>query len=332
MLNSRSRIGLRGGAALALVTAVAIAVIAGPAAAQAPSLACGDVVSHDVVLTASLTGCSSGLVIGADDVTIDLNGHSIQGTAVEGSVGVEAVGRSDVTVRNGTIRGFAIGVQLVDTVRSVASELRFAATGVAVSVAHSEFLLPVDANVVSGNVVFRPETGIRLFGTGDRVDSNTIAGASGPGIFCRGGGVTLTFRTRISGNRVTGSREGISQLNCGADVLQNSVMGNSGDGILQIDSIGTVVGNSANVNGGTGIRSIDSHARFIQNTTNANAGDGLFFSDFLADHGPFFEVTGHRAFANGGYGVFTSLLGVLDGGGNRAIANRAGQCVGISCS
>ena len=36
MLNSRSRIGLRGGAALALVASVAIAVITEPAAAQAP--------------------------------------------------------------------------------------------------------------------------------------------------------------------------------------------------------------------------------------------------------------------------------------------------------
>jgi hypothetical protein len=235
-------------------------------------------------------------------------------------------------VRNGTVRGFSVGVQFINTLRSVASGLRLSGTGVGVSIGHTTFLLPVDANVVMSNVVVGPAIGIRANGTGDRLRSNTVIGASGPGVACRGGGVTLTFRTQIAGNKVSGSNLGISQENCGADVLQNTVIGNTGDGILQVDSIGTVVGNTAMLNRGAGIRSIDSHARFVQNTTIGNVGDGLFFTDSFPDHGPFFEVTGHRAVANGGFGVFTPLLGVVDGGDNRAIANRAGQCVGISCA
>ena len=76
--------------------------------AQAQS--CGDTLVHDTTLAADLhctTGGLDALVIGASGITLDLGGHVLSGTL---SHGIDASGTSGVKVRNGTIRGFAVGV------------------------------------------------------------------------------------------------------------------------------------------------------------------------------------------------------------------------------
>ena len=41
---------------------------------------CGDTITADTTLDSDLTGCpNNGIVIGADDITLDLNGHTISG-------------------------------------------------------------------------------------------------------------------------------------------------------------------------------------------------------------------------------------------------------------
>ncbi|MGZ8648724.1 MAG: hypothetical protein ACXW08_08870, partial [Solirubrobacteraceae bacterium] len=65
---------------LGVAAALALAA-AGPASASPkPTLQCGQTVTHSVKLKADLTDCpGNGLVIGANDVTVDLNGHTIDG-------------------------------------------------------------------------------------------------------------------------------------------------------------------------------------------------------------------------------------------------------------
>jgi hypothetical protein len=70
------------------------------------------------LLTADLTVSSPGvnaIEIQADNVTLDLGGHSIAGPgSSEGSFGVSASARTGVTVRNGTVAGFGYCVYLGD--------------------------------------------------------------------------------------------------------------------------------------------------------------------------------------------------------------------------
>ena len=48
--------------------------------AQAKVLHCGDVITANTKLTSDLVNCpDNGLVIGADNITLDLNGHVIDG-------------------------------------------------------------------------------------------------------------------------------------------------------------------------------------------------------------------------------------------------------------
>src|SRR6187397_2115134 len=69
--------------ALPLIAALAAcAASSSIALGQEPGtgIACGDTITADTTLDRDLTGCrSNGLVIGADDITLDLNGHTISG-------------------------------------------------------------------------------------------------------------------------------------------------------------------------------------------------------------------------------------------------------------
>jgi parallel beta-helix repeat protein len=111
-------------APLRLLPVIALLALSGVAAAAGQSppagLECGDTITADTVLDHDLTGCpSNGLVIGANNITLDLHGHTISG---DGKlvrrcprqqicdVGVANDDRSGVTVRNGSVRGFAMGV------------------------------------------------------------------------------------------------------------------------------------------------------------------------------------------------------------------------------
>src|SRR5438093_1213584 len=98
-------------AALVGSLVAAFMVLVPLAAHPALALTCGDHVTSDTTLTADLSGCgSSGLVIDADHITIDLNGYSITGTGGPGSDGILCSGHTGISiidsVGTGSISGF----------------------------------------------------------------------------------------------------------------------------------------------------------------------------------------------------------------------------------
>ena len=74
---------------------------------------CGSTVDSSVTLDADLT-CTdtTGLVIGSDKVTVNLNGHTITDTlgGGDGETGIAINGYSKVKIKNGTIENFARGI------------------------------------------------------------------------------------------------------------------------------------------------------------------------------------------------------------------------------
>ena len=134
-------------AVLCALAATALIVLAcgsedgGPAAAEAtvetaPTSAatldprpvkCGDEIASHTVLANDLTCPDDALVITADGVRLDLNGHVISGPGrgpwvwphrALFSVGVKALGRTGVWIGNGTVRNFATGFLLDATTDS----------------------------------------------------------------------------------------------------------------------------------------------------------------------------------------------------------------------
>jgi parallel beta-helix repeat protein len=89
-------------------------------ASQADHVSCGETITADTTLASDLVDCPNhGIVIGADDITLDLNGHTVGGNGepVEScpedefcDVGLLNDGHDGVTVRDGSVREFAFGV------------------------------------------------------------------------------------------------------------------------------------------------------------------------------------------------------------------------------
>ena len=85
-----------------------------PGDASARHLQCGERVTEDVRLDSDLRDCPGvGLAIDADGVTIDLAGHTIDGTGRGTGIvnGYGGDGNRGALVRNGTVTGFKVGVR-----------------------------------------------------------------------------------------------------------------------------------------------------------------------------------------------------------------------------
>ena len=116
---------------IAVGVAVAASALAGfldssDTATGAPQPHCGATITTDTTLHRDLVNCpNNGIVIGANNVTLDLNGHRIQGDGVEFrgcdpqaeicDSGVVNDGHDGVTVRDGRVRGFGVGVLIGTT-------------------------------------------------------------------------------------------------------------------------------------------------------------------------------------------------------------------------
>jgi large repetitive protein len=107
---------------LAVVVAGGAALPASTASAKdgLTTVHCGQTLTHSVKLANDLTDCpGDGLVIGADGITVDLNGHMIDGTVTQTGCDFPAApragidnlaGHDGVTITGGTIQQFDSGV------------------------------------------------------------------------------------------------------------------------------------------------------------------------------------------------------------------------------
>ena len=111
--------------ALALVSALAVSLFgtaAFPGTAAAAPLPCGTVITRSTTLTADVGPCpGDGLIIGANNVVLNLNGHTLSGTGGSSGVtaGIRLPMRTGVQIlggsaggSKGTVTGFAAGVFL----------------------------------------------------------------------------------------------------------------------------------------------------------------------------------------------------------------------------
>jgi large repetitive protein len=88
--------------------------------ARAVHVSCGARITTDTTLDNDLLNCSNnGIVIGADDITLDLNGHTVAGNGhpvkpcPKGEfcdVGLSNDGHDGVAIRNGSVHDFGVGV------------------------------------------------------------------------------------------------------------------------------------------------------------------------------------------------------------------------------
>jgi hypothetical protein len=126
-------------------------------------------------LTGSLTvpALTNGINVKAAGVTIDLNGFSIiaPGTPGSSTFGINASAKSEVTVENGTVRGFGdAGVSTADN--GIVRNVHAIANGIGIQCSGN-------ACVISGNTANNNTSyGINCSGIGCLISGNTLFGNS----------------------------------------------------------------------------------------------------------------------------------------------------------
>jgi len=258
---------LRKTAVLAALTLLPLAGTVGTAGAAV--LSCGAVVSVDTVLENDVGPCENGgLVIGANNVTLDLNAHQVFGRPGPGDgIGILALGRTGVTIRNGTVHNFDGGVAIEggsgNRVQYITARDNIGRSGVT-RVGDGIAVLSSRNNTIFGNNVINngPFGGIGVYSeidsdhpratsgvsSGNLIDSNTVVNnrisRSGAVTDTDNDGIRIepgTMRNTIQNNRVTGNGlDGIALFNRSSDnvIRHNNSSGNGlrtsarrGDGI-----------------------------------------------------------------------------------------------------
>lgn len=157
---------------------------------------CGDYVASNVVLTQNLE-CNSGriaLEVVSNNVTIDLNGFTLSGSRE--LVGVRVIGYDNLTVQNGSIKGFWAGINSFNSNKLNVSNTTFYEVGngvilsqgnnariqgndfiktrsTAISITVPNKGHTANQNLISRNEFYRVRGGISI--CGDQADKNVIS-------------------------------------------------------------------------------------------------------------------------------------------------------------
>jgi parallel beta-helix repeat protein len=108
-----------------VLASASLAIFGRAGDAAASHVSCGDTITADTTLDSDLMDCpGDGIVIGADGITLDLGGHTIDGADPnQTNHGIFGYPRSGVTITNGSVYEFWTGIELVggsgNTVRDV---------------------------------------------------------------------------------------------------------------------------------------------------------------------------------------------------------------------
>jgi parallel beta-helix repeat protein len=244
-------------AALIVTVAASVLVAAPPAEARAVQH-CGMRITHNFTLHRNLHNCpGDGLVVAANNITIKLAGHVVDGRYRRSTAGIRITGFHGVTVQGGVIRQFGKGVWLVrandnrilnNTITGSSDE------GVFTNETSSRPLIKGNRISWSGTRIHaRDADGIDARGNGVRAIANSIRHSNDDGIDVNGTGIL------IDGNTVSSSLHDGIDID-GRDVLvQNNVLtGNGDDGIRTSHTTArvTLINNITNANADLGIQAV----------------------------------------------------------------------------
>jgi len=253
---------------------VAVAVVAGASMAQTGGLSCGDTITTDTTLDGDLLDCpSNGIVIGADNITLDLGGHTVSGDGKPVrrcprrqicDFGVANDGHDGVTVRNGSLRGFAVGVYVgrarEDRVLDISSSQNTffgfvvfrsaqilvrgssgndnpAPDGDGMGVFESH-----DVRIVDNEFRRNAQPGIHVQASSDNLIKGNLISHSSPGISLGGERpADRADRNQIRRNRFVGNGAGVLLGRGNRNVIARNRLSRDGDGIAIENARGNLI-------------------------------------------------------------------------------------------
>jgi large repetitive protein len=224
---------------LVLALVVAGVTVLGAGSALASHIGCGDTITTDTTLDSDLVNCPNiGIVIGADNITLDLNGHIIDGDATpvdpcpEGEtcdVGVDnSAGHSGVTIEGGSVRQFSLGV-LVEggAARNRLHQLAVSdTTDVGIIVADSTDSVIDKTSMsdpgVNGLVLLDSQRAL--------VARNSVSGSTGYAVFMFG-----VDDSRIQHNKLDADQHGFLLGDSARNLVQHNAVSHTGGGIEVVE-------------------------------------------------------------------------------------------------
>ena len=247
------------------------------------------------------------IIVEVNDVTIDLMGYTLKGPGSGNGRGIYMWKRSNVEIRNGTVRDFGY----------------FGICEHAAGKGH---------RVISVRMLSNGQIGICLYGSGHLIKDCTAVENASHGIYA-GSGSTVTGNTVYknngigievgSGCTVTGNTAYENQnhgikAGTGSTIIGCTARTNIGNGIYS-DGLGTIADNTADRNGGHGIY-VNSGAVVARNSCSENTLDGIRGGDGNRIVG---NDCGGNGFGGDGAGIHVvSLRNVIEG--NTVLLNDRG--------
>ena len=228
-----------------LLLGVCLAIGAGWGSGAGANDLCGLTLTGNLRLDHDLVCAGDGLIVGADGIRVDLNGHSITGSGI--GTGIVVVGRTDVTIEGGVVQNFAVAIRLND------------ATGVVIR--HGEFagngeLLDMQAGTIGNSIkenVFRDSTvrAIMLRGNvrDNEIKNNTLIG-NRLGILVFAGADNEIKDNFVSGSSLAGIR--LNVFATGNVIKDNTIAASAAGFEFLVTPTGSAIGNELKANTITG--------------------------------------------------------------------------------
>jgi hypothetical protein len=250
----------------ALVALLLVGVAPEAQAAGVPFTGCGQVVTTSVFLTQNWS-CpgSSGIVVGASGISIDLKGFVLNGDRSSGHYGIDdSAGYDRITVRNGALRNFDYGffgpsqADSISIGKLVASGSNFDGIYIAgdnATISSSSGVgngfdgifvngdsAHIQSSVGSGNKTFE---GISVSGDNAKITSSNASGNGFDGLRVSGDFAKITSVT-ATGNHIF---EGILVQGDSLKISSSIASGNGNNGILLLGDAAVIKGVQAHGNG-----------------------------------------------------------------------------------
>jgi parallel beta-helix repeat protein len=328
-------------ATLAVILSLAVAgfvALTGAQAAKQPK--CGDTITTDTTLHKNLVNCpNNGIIIGADNITLDLNGHEVNGDGALVpdcpadefcDLGLLNDGHDGVTLKDGSVRQFAFGTVVVSSRHNRVVDMtvsRSDGTGIILFKSSRNRLI---RNVSRANGLQFDQGGIALNSSDHNLLKRNALRRNGDlGLF-----MEKSDHNRIRKNRMSRNPEGGIIAEGHGNVFGRNHIVRIGGGILITKITGHgAVGNVVRRNyvrgargDGISVDPVPKRTRIRRNRVRGSGGDGIDVGTRST------KLTSNRVRRNGDLGI-EAVRGVIDGGGNRASGNGdPRQCTNIVCS
>jgi parallel beta-helix repeat protein len=257
-----------------------LALISTPAQAKPPErVHCDQTLTHSVKLANDLTNCpNNGLLVAADNVTVDLNGHTIDGDGESVQdcppdqpcdIGVGNNGHKGVTIKGGKVREFGQGVVVL-----VASHIRLHGLSLSRNLDVGMVLgSSTDTRIEKNSFVDNGTNGAVVFDSkSTRIERNSVSGSRGYAIV-----LAAVNESAIQDNALDGNDHGFGVFgSSGNTVRRNSISHSGGSSIdLEFGAAGNRVERNRLTDNGDGVTAdTEAHDNLI--SRNTITGTGFF--------------------------------------------------------